>query len=346
MAFSGCVKIFRGGRLPNPNTSQTDKLYIYSWSGYIDDELVERFETETGIEVVVEIFDSNETMLAKLQAGAGGVYSIIYPSDYLVQEMVKLNLLMELDHSRIVGLADLFENYKNPVYDPGNKYSVPISWGTTGLAYNSKALKEPPDDWSYLWEHQALLSQRLTLLNDVRETLGATLKSQGHSYNSTDLEEIEDAYEILLKLKPAIASFNSSAWRDQLLAGDLIMAMAFSVDASEVIQENANIQYVVPKSGASLWTDTIVIPKNAPNPDAAYAWLNLMFQPDVASGMMQRLLFATPSRAAYQILPESFRTDPTLFPPEDVLAKCEGIAPLSKEVSSLYDRYWTQLTSG
>jgi spermidine/putrescine transport system substrate-binding protein len=346
MAFSGCVKLLRGGKLPDPDPATTDKLFIYTWSGYTDDELAKRFTAETGIEVVIEIFDSNETMLAKLQAGAGGIYSLIYPSDYIVQEMVELDLLAPLDHSRILRLDDLFPNYQDPAYDPGNQYSVPISWGTTGLAYNRTLLQEAPEDWSYLWEKADDLSRRVTLLNDVRETLGAALKYQGHSYNSREPKEVEQAYEALVRLKPDLAAFTSSAWRDQLLAGDLLMAMAYSVDASEVIEENPDLIYMVPKSGSSLWTDTLVIPKNAPNPDAAYAWINLMFEPEVAAGVMQRLFFATPSKTAYDLLPDEFRNDATLFPPEEILAKCEGIAPVGEAMSEVYDRFWTQLTSG
>lgn len=343
--FASCARS-RVHNLSTRSGGDKDKLYIYSWTGYTDDELTRRFTEQTGIEVIVDIYDSNETMLAILQAGGGDTYSIIYPSDYMVQQMIDLNLLTALDHSRITRLNELFPNYQNPAYDPNNTYSIPISWGTTGIAYNRRVLETPPADWAYLWDNQAALNRRITLLDDVRETLGAALKSLGYSYNSTDPAQLEEAYQILVTLKPAIASFSSSAWREQLLAGDLTLAMAYSVDAGEVVAENEDIEYVVPASGSSLWTDTLVIPASAPNPDAAYAWMNLMLEPEVAAAMMKRLFFATPSRTAYELLDEEFRSDTTLFPPEEVLRKCEGIAPVEPETEELFDRYWTQLTSG
>ncbi|MGA1474828.1 MAG: ABC transporter substrate-binding protein, partial [Prochlorothrix sp.] len=343
--FASCARN-RVHNLSTRSGGDKDKLYIYTWTGYTDDELTNRFTEQTGIEVVVDIYDSNETMLAILQAGGGDTYSIIYPSDYMVQQMIELNLLAQLDHSRIPRLNELFPNYQNPVYDPNNTHSIPISWGTTGIAYNSRVLDTVPTDWSYLWENQAQLNRRITLLDDMRETLGAALKSLGYSYNSTDPAQLEEAYQILVELKPAIASFSSSAWREQLLAGDLTLAMAYSVDAGEVVEENEDIQYIVPESGSSLWTDTLVIPASAPNPDAAYAWINLMLEPDVAAAMMERLFFATPSRTAYGLLDEEFKADTTLFPSEEILSKCEGIAPVEAETEELFDRYWTQLTSG
>jgi len=345
VTFASCARS-RVHNLATRSGGDRNKLYVYSWTGYVDDELVRQYTEATGIEVVVDIYDSNETMLAILQAGGGDTYSIIYPSDYMVQQMINLQLLTALDHSRIPRLQELLPTYQDPVYDRRNTYSIPLSWGTTGLAYNSKVLTTPPDDWDYLWKNQAQLSRRFTLLDDVRETLGAALKSLGYSYNSTNPDELEKAYQALVTLKPAIVSFNSTAWREQLLAGDLSLAMAYSVDVGEVSQNNDFIKYIVPKSGSSLWTDTMVIPATAPNLDAAYAWINLVLEPQIAAGLMQRLFFATPSRTAYDLLPPDFQQNPTLFPPPDILAKCEGIAPVDPAEEELLDRYWTQLTSG
>ncbi|MEL7037362.1 MAG: spermidine/putrescine ABC transporter substrate-binding protein [Cyanobacteria bacterium J06592_8] len=328
-----------------PNTSiDSDTLYIYTWTGYTDRDLLDRFTQETGLKVVADVFDSNEAMLARIQAGGAGAYSIIYPSDYMVQKMVELGLLMDLDHSLILGLEDTFPMFQNPGYDPGNRYSVPISWGTTGLVYNSRLLKTPPRDWDYLWENQQQISKRFTLLNDVREVLGATLRLLGYSYNSTNPEHIRQAYNKLAELQPAIASFTTDAWRPQVIVGDLLLAMCYSSDAAEIMPENEDLRYITPKSGSSLWTDTLVIPKSAPNPDGAYQWINFMLQPDIAAQIVERLSFATPSQLAYKKLPKDLQNDATLFPPESVIEKCEALAPVG-EASDIYDRYWTKLTS-
>ena len=324
--------------------SDPDLLYIYTWAGYTDQDLLDRFYDETGIKVVADVFDSNESMLARVQAGGGGAYSILYPSDYMVQKMAALNLLTQLDHTLIIGLEDLFPQFQDPIYDPGNTYSVPISWGTTGLIYNSKLLSTPPTDWEYLWENRDLVLKRMTLVNDVREVIGCSLRKLGYSYNSTNVENIKQAYEELLILRPAIASFTTDGWRSQILVEDLLIAMCYSSDAAEIKPENEDLEYVTPRSGSSLWTDTLVIPKNAPNPYGAYQWINFMLQPDIAAQIVERLSFTTSSRTAYQILPEELKEDPTLFPPESIIEKCESLAPLGK-YEEVYERYWTQLRS-
>ena len=322
-----------------------DQLFIYTWAGYTDNALLDRFAEKTGIRVVADVFSSNEEMLARVQAGGARAYSIIYPSDYMVVQMTELGLLTPLDHSSLGGLDRLKKQFQNPVYDPGNRYSVPLSWGTTGLIYNTEQLKEAPEDWNYLWEHKQELARRMTLASDVREVMGAALRMLGYSLNSTNQEQVKQAYEKLVELKPAIASFTTDAWRPQMLTGDLKVAMCYSSDANEVISDNDKLKYVVPKSGSSLWTDTLVIPKGSPNPEAAYKWINFLLQADVAASLVERLSFSTPSEDAFSLLPPEVRENELLFPSEAVLKNCEGVAPVGKFME-VYDRYWTQLTSG
>jgi len=322
-----------------------DQLFIYTWAGYTDNALLDRFAEKTGIRVVADVFSSNEEMLARVQAGGARAYSIIYPSDYMVVQMTELGLLTPLDHSSLGGLDRLKKQFQNPVYDPGNRYSVPLSWGTTGLIYNSEQLKEEPEDWDYLWEHKQELARRMTLASDVREVMGAALRMLGYSLNSTNQEQVKQAYEKLVELKPAIASFTTDAWRPQMLTGDLKVAMCYSSDANEVISDNDKLKYVVPKSGSSLWTDTLVIPKGSPNPEAAYKWINFLLQGDVAASLVERLSFSTPSEDAFSLLTPELRENELLFPSEAVLKNCEGVAPVGKFME-VYDRYWTQLTSG
>ncbi|WP_353656253.1 spermidine/putrescine ABC transporter substrate-binding protein [Geitlerinema sp. P-1104] len=348
-ALSGLALSSCGWTLANVrSTVQTadDILYIYTWAGYTDREVIEAFFQETEIRVIADVFSSNEEMLAKLQAGAGGAYSLIYPSDYMVRRMIDEELLLELDHDRIDGLDTLFPNFQNPTYDPGNRHSVPISWGTTGLVFNTTVLDPPPDDWTYLWENRQRLTRRATLLNDPREVFGATLRMLGYSYNSTNVQEIRAAYNKLLELRPSIAAFDSDAWRPQILAGDLKVAMCFSSDANEVIQENSDLAYVLPRSGSSIWTDALVIPRTAPNVDAAYAWINFMQRPEVAARIGERLSFATPNKAAFAKLPESVQTNTSLFPPDSALEKSESLQPIPPEIGEIYNQYWTRLTSG
>ncbi len=345
LALSSCGWRLADVQSAPPVKGAADQLFIYTWAGYTDKALLDRFAEKTGIRVIADVFDSNESMVARVQAGGGRAYSIIYPSDYMVIQMKELGLLSQLDHSTLGGIDRLKKQFQNPVYDPGNRYSVPLAWGTTGLIYNSEQLKEAPEDWDYLWKHKKELTRRMTLANDVREVMGAALRMQGYSLNSTNPEEVKKAYEKLVELKPAIASFTTDAWRPQILTGDLKVAMCYSSDANEVIPDNDKLKYVVPKSGSSLWTDTLVIPKGAPNPEAAYKWINFMLQPDVAASLVERLSFSTPSEDAFSLLSPEVRENPILFPSESTLKNCEGVAPVGKFID-VYDRYWTKLTSG
>ncbi|MEG4816235.1 spermidine/putrescine ABC transporter substrate-binding protein [Microcoleus sp. K5-D4] len=345
LAVSSCGWRLADVQSAPPVKGSADQLFIYTWAGYTDDALLDRFAEKTGIRVVADVFSSNEEMLARVQAGGARAYSIIYPSDYMVVQMTELGLLSPLDHSSLGGIDRLRKQFQNPVYDPGNRYSVPLSWGTTGLIYNTEQLKEAPEDWEYLWQHKQELAKRMTLASDVREVMGAALRMLGYSLNSTNQEQVKQAYEKLVELKPAIASFTTDAWRPQMLTGDLKVAMCYSSDANEVISDNDKLKYVLPKSGSSLWTDTLVIPKGSPNPEAAYKWINFMLQPDVAASLVERLSFSTPSEDAFSLLPPEVRENDILFPSEDILKKCEGVAPVGKFME-VYDRYWTQLTSG
>ncbi|MBD2488357.1 spermidine/putrescine ABC transporter substrate-binding protein [Aulosira sp. FACHB-615] len=343
LSLTGC-----GWRLANvraaTQSSKSDKLYLYTWTQYADKKLIQTFSTQTGLQVLVDTYDSNEVMLAKVLAGGGGAYSVIYPSDYMVQKMVEKNLLIELNHSRLNGLENLFPQFKNPSYDPNNRYSLPFNWGTTGLIYNSEVLPKAPADWEYLWQNQETLNKRMTLLNDVREVMGAVLRMLGYSYNSKEEEELQQAYNKLKQLKPAIAAFDTDAWQNQMLAGDLVLAMCYSADAIRVIQENPKFKYVIPRSGSSLWTDTIVVPKSSPNTDGAYAWINFILQPEVAASVSQHLNIATPNSAGFEQLPQKIKTNKNLFPETAILEKCERITPLG-DFEEVYERFWTQLTS-
>ncbi len=329
-----------------PRVGSSDgALHIYTWANYTDDGLAQAFTEQTGIPVVVDIFDSNEIMLTKLQAGGGDAYSIIYPSDYMVSEMIELDMLTELDQSRITGLENLKAQWANPAYDPGNAHSVPFNWGTTGLLYNSEAAPSSPIDWDFLWDNQPALSRRITLLDDMRETLGATLKSLGYSYNSTNPAEIEAAYRRLLELQPHIAAFKTTGFENELLSGDLSVAMVYSSDGIELTLEDDRIEYVIPASGSSLWTDTLAIPTTAPNVDAAYQWINFLLEPEVARAAVERLYFATANQAAFDLLPNDIRENPDLYPPDEILAKSEGIVGVDEATTDLFDQFWTEVTS-
>jgi spermidine/putrescine transport system substrate-binding protein len=353
-AVSGIVLSNCARNLTDPSLSNDGKtnrsgdgktLRVYGWVNYTDESLLKDFETKTGIKVIVDTYDSNETMLAKMQAGGGNAYSIIYPTDYMVSQMRDLKMLTTLDASRLKGLEGLKAEWKNPVYDAKNAHSIPVAWGTTGLIYDPKKLGYEIKGWADIWDNKENLTRRVTLINDVREVMGATLLYLGHSLNTKDPKQIKEAYDSLVELKPAIAAFLTNGWEEQLASGDVQIAMAYSTDAINLIAEQPNLRYVIPETGASLWTDTMVIPKTAPNVNAAYEWINYMLTPETAAKVVNRLKFATPNQVAYNKLEPSVKNDRRLFPTNTVIKKCEGIAPVSAKISETFDDYWTQLTS-
>ncbi len=342
VSLSNCRQNFTGSGAGggDPNT-----LHIYTWANYVDDALMEAFTERTGIRVVVDIFDSNESMLTKMQAGGGGAYSILYPSDYVVSEMVEAGLLSTLDQGRLVGLGNLKAQWQNPAYDPGNAHSIPFNWGTTGLLYNREVTPGIPTDWAFLWDNKEALSRRITMLDDMRETLGVALKTLGYSYNATDPAQIEAAYSKLRELQPHIAAFKTTGFENEILAGDLSVVMAYSSDAIALTLEDDRLDYVIPTSGTSLWTDTLASPSSAPNVDTAYQWINFVLEPEIAKAAVERLLFATANQAAFDQLPETIRNNPHLYPPESVLAQSEGIQSIDTASNDLFDRFWTEITS-
>lgn len=332
------------GSSPSSTGSDDKTLYLYTWGDYNNETLYQRFTEKTGIKIVPDVYDSNETMLAKIQAGGGDQYSLIYPSDYMVRQMIESNLLLKLDPAKLTGLDNVMARWKNPAYDPNSAHSLPFNWGTTGLIYNTKLIKTEPEDWNFLWENQAELSGKMTLLDDLRETMGMVLKSLGYSYNATDPAQLEAAYQKLIEIKPNIAGFKTYGWEDQLIGGDLAICMTFSALGNLLPTENDNLKYVIPQSGSSIWTDTMAIPAKAPNPDAAYAWINFVLEPENAAFAAQELKLGTPNQAAFELLPTELQNNKTLYPTSEMIKVGETIAPVGSALD-LYEKYWTEAKS-
>ncbi|MBW4656235.1 MAG: spermidine/putrescine ABC transporter substrate-binding protein [Kaiparowitsia implicata GSE-PSE-MK54-09C] len=329
---------------PDAPAATDEPLHIYTWADYANDDVFARFTERTGIETVVDIYEANEAMLARMLAGGGGQYSILYPSDYMVQEMLELDLLATIDHSQLEGLDRLSQRWQDPLYDAGNAHSVPVSWGTTGYIYDTRRLSPGPEDWDFAWDNRSALNRQITLLDDPRETIGAALKSLGYSYNSTSEDEIRAAADKLKELRPAVRAFESFGWEDRLINGDLRLCMTYSIVGNALPSDHPNLSYIIPASGSSVWTDAMVIPKTAPNPEAAYAWINFMMEPENAAFAVEQLKFATPNQDAFDQLPNELKDNDKLFPGEDVLSTCEGIAPVG-EATQLYDDLWTEIRS-
>jgi spermidine/putrescine transport system substrate-binding protein len=339
-----------GEQVERPVTQDKTTLYLYGWATYVNNqEVLEGFTKETGIKVVGDAYDSNEVMLSKLEASGGrSGYSVIYPSDYMVTQMRDLKLLAPLNKKLLPNIKNIEPSYLDLLHDRGAIFSIPVSLGTTGFAYNVEAVKsiigEEPTDWNYLWEHKSKL--RISLVNDYREVMGMALHILGHSYNSKDPVKIKQAFQKLRELMPAIANFTTDAWKDPLASGDLMMCMAFSGDAIGLARQDPNIKYVLPNGGTSIWTDTMAIPRGASNIEGAHAWINYVMKPEVAVKISDANSFGTTNKLAKSMLPDDLKAIKALEPSTTITSKSDRIAKLDPEVLQIYEGFWTRLTTG
>jgi spermidine/putrescine transport system substrate-binding protein len=325
-----------------PKRAEVETLYFLNWADYIPEELVRKFERETGAKVVLDTFESPEAMLAKLKAGADREFSLVVAPDYYVLQMAREGLVAPLDKGRLRNLANLDPFFQDPPYDPGLQHSVPYLWGTTGLAYREDLVKGPVDSYAVLFDPKAQVGPFL-LLDEMRETIGAALKYLGYSVNATDPEALEKAKELLIAAKARSVGFAGGVEAlNRILAGDAALSLAYSGDALQARQEDARLRYVIPKEGGTIWTDALVVLKRGPSQDLAYRFIDFLLRPENAAELAAYTRYATPVAQAIPLLPEEMRQDPAVFPPEEVRARLEYLKDLGPEIA-LYDRVWTEV---
>jgi spermidine/putrescine-binding protein len=320
---------------------------FYNWTDYIDPELLTMFEEECGVKVIYDTFSSNEDLLAKLQAGASG-YDLIVPSDYMITIMIQLELLRELDHANLPNLVNLAERFRNTPYDPGNRYSVPYQWGTAGIGYDLDVVGEVPTSLAALFdpEQAQKYAGRISLLNDSREVIGAALKYLGYSLNSTDPAQLEEAKQVILAIKPYLATFDSDTYSDLLVSGETVIGLAWNGGVYQAIFDNEerNLGFSFPDEGDTIFTDNLAIPKSAPNPYTAEVLINYLLEAEHAAMITNVTYYASPNEAALPYINDEVKDDPGIFPPEEALGKGEFIIDVG-EATQLYERIWTEIKS-
>ena len=325
----------------------SDTVSFYNWSEYIDPEVLTMFEEECGVKVIYDTYSSNEDLLAKLQAGATG-YDLIIPSDYMVSIMIQLGLLKELDHSNIPNLANLGEKFVDVPYDSGQKYSVPYQWGTAGIGYDADFFETPPDSLAVLFdpEQAKQYAGKMLLLNDSREVIGAALKYLGYSLNSTDPAQLEEAKQVILAIKPYLVTFDSDTFSDLLVAGEVVVGHMWNGTVYAAIFNNpdANLGYVVPKEGETIFIDNMAIPASAPQPYTAEVLINYLLDPEIGAMITNATYYASPNDAALPYILDEIKDDPGIYPSADVLDKMEYIRDVG-EATQLYERIWTEIKS-
>jgi spermidine/putrescine transport system substrate-binding protein len=317
------------------------ELHIYNWSDYFATDTLANFEKEYNCKVIYDVFESNEAMYAKLKAGASG-YDVVFPTSYQARLMHEEGMIENLDLAKIPNAKNIDPKFlKIVALDKTLAYSLPYMTGTTGLAYNKDKVTDFTPSWSMY--DRADLKGRMTLLNDYREVLGAALKFLGYSLNTTDPKQVAEAGEIVKRWKGNIAKFASDEYKPGMASGEFYLAMGYSGDIMQIM-EGGNISYALPKEGFSFWSDDMVILKDAPNKDLAYAFVNYLTDPKVAAANMEFNYYLSPNSGAYELVPQEMRDDPMVFVPDEELVRGEQIVPLGKD-DQIYMDVWAKVKS-
>jgi spermidine/putrescine transport system permease protein len=327
-----------GGRRAAPRGGE---LNIFIWSNYLPEEVIANFEQRYDARINVELYDSNEALLAKLQSGSVS-YDIIVPSDYMVTVLKEQGLIQELNRDYLTNFSNLEPRLTGLPFDPDNRYSVPYMWGTTGIAYRRDKVNIPVESWEALWN--PVFKDRISMLDDVRETFGAALKMTGHSLNSKDLAAIEQAARLLERQKPLVKAYDSGGFDQMLLSGDVWLAQSYSGQIARAMMENPMIRYVIPREGCTTFVDNLCVPGNAKHRDLAYEFINFVLDPGVAADIANGTGYSTANRAARAFIRPDMLANEAAYPPQEALDRCELITDIGPTIS-VYDRYWTEIKS-
>ncbi len=277
-------------------------LTLYAMSNYFPESVLSSFEKVQNCKVRYDNFSNNEELLAKLQAGVTG-YDVIVPSDYSVRLLIAGNLLQELDKTLVPNLKNIASEFLHAPYDEAGRFTVPYSWGTTGLIYNTKLIKEPIDSWDVLFRDE--YAGHISLLDDQREVIGALLKKLGFSTNTQNTAEVAQAKNLLIKLKSKVRVFSSDP-KQHLLSGDIWIGHAYSGDARQIINSNPEFVFVMPKEGGVIWADTLAIPRGAKNVTLAHAFINHILDAQSARITSEELMYSSPNAVIESMVESDF----------------------------------------
>lgn len=336
---AACEQSPTAGDPARPGRGAPPTLYYFTWSDYVDPEQVAGFEARTGARVVVDTFSSNEELLAKVQGGASG-YDVAAPSDFMVSIMIREGLLAELDLARIPNAARLSPWLSNLPFDPAQRYAIPYLWGTVGIGFDAAVVTPPPDSWEVLWDPR--YHGQISMLNDQREVFGVALRALGHSLNATAPAAIEQAKRKLLAQKPLVKTYTSENYDNLLAAGEVALAHGWGGAVARAMDERPSLRYVIPKEGATIWADCLVVLRSSGNQALAMRFINYLLETEVAVRTTNRLRFASANREVVARVAPSVRENPAVYPPEDALGRLEWMVDVGEAIR-LYDRAWTEL---
>jgi len=324
--------------------AQAHKLNLFIWSEYIDDEIISDFEKQFDCDVTVDLYEDNESMMAKLQGGGDALYDVCVPSDYIIPALVQRKLIGPLDHAKIPNLKNVKTKFLNPPYDPGNQYSVPYQWGTVGIYLRKEAGKEVEQTWGLFFD-PAKQPGSFLLMDSMRECFSAALNYLGYSINSVDKKELLQARDILVDAKKRSIGFEGGVGgKNRVLSRGCTMAMVYNGDAIRGTQEDAETHYFVPREGGQVWMDNMCIPAKAPNRDMAEKFIDFILDGEVGARLSNYNQYATPNEASMSHITPEDLANPGIYPPEEILSKLEFLKDLGKD-TKIYDEIWTQIKS-
>ena len=321
------------------------EIIFYSWAEDVRQSALDMFTEEYGVKVKYVGYESQEEAIANIRAGQ--IYDVVLIESRFIPQLTKENLLAELDQRNLSNSKNLSPNFRDLAYDPGSRYSIPNSWGTTGLVVRSDLVAEPVTRWVDLWDPRYAGKVGLWM-DEPREVISLTLKSLGYSANSEDPAELEEALTRLLELKPNTISLEDSNFATQngtLANGQVVISMGYAGNAYEASENNLAVNYVLPQDGALLWNDTLVIPANSSNKFTAELFLNFLMRADINAIVVNENIFPTPNEAAYEFIDPEILKNPLIYPPNEDLVNGELILPLSTQAQQLYDEIWERFST-
>lgn len=327
---------------------QNITLYVYNWGLYISDgsddsvDVLSAFEDLTGIKVNYTTFDSNESLYAKLKSG-GATYDVIVPSDYMIGKMIQEGMLAPLNKENIPNFSKIGESYTGMAYDPQDEYSVPYTWGTVGIIYNTEMVEEAPTSWDALWDVE--YAGNILMFNNSRDAFAIGAKKLGMSLNPQTVEEVEIIAQELKAQKNVVQAYVMDEIFDKMSGGEAAMAPYYAGDAITMIDESPQLDFVIPEEGTNYFVDAMCIPANAKNKEAAEIFINYMCEPDVGLANIDFIGYSTPIEEVWERLDDEMKYSPIAYPSEEVMANTEVFVTLPDEINSAMDMAWSDMKS-
>lgn len=321
------------------------ELYVYNYGEYFDPDALAQFEEETGIKVTYDEYETNEVMYPIIANGAAQ-YDLVCPSDYMVQRMISEGMLEKINFDNVPNIKYVDQVYRDAAkgFDSANEYSVPYLWGTVGILYNKTMVKEPVDSWGILWDTK--YKDNILMQKSVRDAFGITLKYLGHSLNSTDEKELEEAKQKLIQQKQSgvVQAYVVDEVRDKMIGNEAAIGVIYSGEALTCQSENPDLEYVIPKEGSNLWIDAWVIPKGAKNKENAEKFLDFLCRPEIAKMNFDYITYSIPNSEGRKLIEEEeYRNSTIAFPELASLTNCETLQYLGPDVDDIYNQKWKEV---